>query len=84
MRFFSVTSPLNVALIGPIFSTTVAAISVGDFISRLWQPGMHRLQHLGIVQRFPHFLQGCGDALLAFDHQSHAKPPRLDRFEALA
>ena len=30
------------------------------------------LQHIRIVERFPHFLHRSGDALLAFDHQSHA------------
>ena len=72
MRFFSVTSPVKVALIGPIFSTTVAASSVSDFFSRLWQPGMQAFSTSGSLSASQTFCDGRGDALLAFDHQSHA------------
>ena len=59
MRFFSVTSPANVALIGPIFSTTVAASSVSDFFSRLWQPGMHAFSTSGSLSASHTFCTGA-------------------------
>ena len=42
--------PLSPGRVRPIFNTTVAAISVGDFISRLWQPGMHALSTSGSLR----------------------------------
>ncbi len=62
---------VEVALIGPIFTTTVAVISVRRRHLEALAAGNGRLQDFRIVQRFPDFLQGCGNAFLAFDHQSH-------------
>src|SRR6266513_2130954 len=39
-RSDSVTLPPKVAFTGPTLNTTVAVISVGEDISRDWQPGM--------------------------------------------
>ena len=50
----------NVAFTGPTLTTTFAVISVGEVISRLWQPGMHLRRISGLLRPAQTFSRDAG------------------------
>src|ERR1700722_18222568 len=65
-RSDNVTLPPNVAFTGPTLNTTVAVISVGDDISRFWQPGMHCFSTSGSLSAAHTFSFAAGIRWLSF------------------